>query len=52
MLVGVGFLAVLTATIAPFFVKADRSDETSAIMETLARLETDLAALRAQRETQ
>ena len=51
MLVGVGFLAVLTATIASFFVKADRSDETSTITATLARIEADLAALKTQLET-
>lgn len=52
MLVGVGFLAVLTATIASFFVKADRNDETSTITATLARIEADLAALKTQLEAQ
>ena len=50
MLIGVGFLAVLTATIASFFVKADRSDETSTITATLSRIEADLAAVKAQLE--
>ena len=52
MLVGVGFLAVLTATIASYFVKADRGDESATIAATLARIEADLAALRAQFEAQ
>ncbi|HEX4525731.1 MAG TPA: ion transporter [Gaiellaceae bacterium] len=52
MLVGVGFLAVLTATIASFFVKADRSDEHNTITATLARIEADLAALKTQLEAQ
>ena len=50
MLVGVGFVAVLTAAVASFFVKSDRSDETSTITATLARIEADLAALKAQLE--
>ena len=48
MLVGVGFLAVLTATIASRFVKEDRGSETAAITESLARIEADIAALKAQ----
>lgn len=50
MLVGIGFLAVPTATIASFFVKSDRSQETTAITDTLARIEADIAALKAQLE--
>jgi voltage-gated potassium channel len=50
MLVGVGFLAVLTATIASFFVKADRSDEHATIAAALARIEGDIAALKTQLE--
>ena len=50
MLVGVGFLAVLTATIASFFVKEDRSDEDNTITATLARIEADLAALKTRLE--
>jgi voltage-gated potassium channel len=48
MLVGVGFLAVLTATIASRFVKEDRSAESTAITDALARIEAELAALKAQ----
>jgi voltage-gated potassium channel len=46
MFVGVGFLAVLTATIASQFVKQERSDETAAITDALARIEADLAVLK------
>ena len=49
MLVGIGFLAVLTATVASRFVKANRADETSEILETLRRLEADVAELKARR---
>ncbi len=48
MLAGVAFLAVLTATIASYFVKSERSDETSAITDALARIEADIASLKAQ----
>jgi voltage-gated potassium channel len=48
MLVGIGFLAVLTATIASLFVKADRSEETTEILDTLRRIEADVAELKAQ----
>lgn len=52
MLVGIGFIAVLTATVASFFVKADRKDEQTTITEALARIEADLAELRARLEPQ
>ena len=48
MFVGIGFLAVLTATIASQFVKTDRADETSAVVASLARLEAELADLKRQ----
>jgi voltage-gated potassium channel len=44
MLVGIGFLSVLTATIASRFVKTDTSS--TAILETLRRLEDDVAELK------
>jgi len=47
MLVGIGFISVLTATIASIFVKSDRREETSEILETLRRLEADIAELKA-----
>jgi voltage-gated potassium channel len=48
MFVGIGFLAVLTAMIASQFVKTDRAAETSAITDSLARLEAELADLKRQ----
>jgi voltage-gated potassium channel len=48
MLVGVGFLAVLTATIASRFVKEDRGAETASITESLVRIEAEIAALNAR----
>src|SRR4051794_6235258 len=48
MLVGVGFVAVLTATIASIFVKQERNDETAAVTAALARIEAELAAVKAQ----
>ncbi len=38
MLVRIGFLAVLTATIASAFVESDRQDESGAILEALQRV--------------
>jgi hypothetical protein len=48
MLVGIGFLSVLTATIASHFVKSERGAETTEIMATLKRVEAELAELRRQ----
>lgn len=46
MLVGIGFLSVLTATVASYFVKADTgSDE---LLETVRRIEADVAELKAR----
>jgi voltage-gated potassium channel len=52
MLVGIGFLSVLTATIASRFVKTDRGDENEAIVAALMRVEAELAELRMQVSTQ
>jgi voltage-gated potassium channel len=52
MLVGVGFLAVLTATIASYFVKSDRGEEHASVTAALARIESDLAAVKARLEMQ
>lgn len=49
MFTGIGFLAVLTATISSRFVKSDRQDETSEILRLLRQLETDVADLKAAR---
>jgi voltage-gated potassium channel len=46
MFLGIGFLAVLTATVASQFVKSDRADETTEILEALRRLEADVAELK------
>jgi voltage-gated potassium channel len=47
MAVGIGFVSVLTATIASRFVKADTGDETTEIREALRRIEAELADLKA-----
>jgi len=46
MLFGIGFLSVLTTTIASRFIKTERGDETDAILAALARLESELAELK------
>jgi voltage-gated potassium channel len=46
MFLGIGFLAVFTATVASRFVKSDRADETTEILEALRRLEADVAELK------
>jgi voltage-gated potassium channel len=46
MLVGIGFLSVLTATVASYFVKSDRGGETEAILAALAELKDEVAGLR------
>ncbi len=46
MLFGIGFLSVLTATIASRFVKTERGDETGEILAALTRLEAELAELK------
>jgi voltage-gated potassium channel len=48
MLFGIGFLSVLTATIASRFVKTERGDETESILAALARVEGELADLKRQ----
>jgi voltage-gated potassium channel len=52
MLLGVGFLAVLTATVASHFVQVDQGDENEAILETLQRIEADVAQLKARLSAQ
>ena len=46
MLLGIGFLSVLTATVASYFVKSDRGDETEQILAALGRLESEVADLK------
>jgi voltage-gated potassium channel len=47
MFVGIGFLSLLTASIASRFVKQERSDEHVEMMEALRRIEADVAELKA-----
>ena len=46
MLFGIGFLSVLTATVASHFAKSDRGTETEAILAALAELRNEVAELR------
>jgi voltage-gated potassium channel len=48
MLMGIGFLAVLTATIASQFVKADQGDDNAEILRLLRQLEADVTDLKAR----
>jgi voltage-gated potassium channel len=48
MLLGVGFLAVLTATVASHFVQVDQAEGSDEILETLRRIEADVAELKAR----
>jgi voltage-gated potassium channel len=48
MLIGIGFISVLTATVASLFVKTDSDDDTKVILDTLRRIESDLAELKAR----
>jgi hypothetical protein len=46
MLVGIGFLAILTAAIASRFVKQERGEEHLEIMDALRQLQADVAELK------
>jgi len=48
MLFGIGFLSVLTATVASHFVEVDKSDETQEMLAALQRIETELAEVKAR----
>ena len=48
MLLGVGFLAVLTATVASHFVQVDQEQGSQEVLETLHRIEAELAEMKAQ----
>jgi hypothetical protein len=50
MLVGIGFVAVLTATVASQFVKSDRSEETERVLRELDEIRAELRQLRASLE--
>ncbi len=49
MLLGIGFLAVLTATVASHFVQVDQGDANQEVLETLKRIEADVAELKRMR---
>jgi voltage-gated potassium channel len=46
MLVGIGFISVLTATIATKFIQTDTSSDE--VLDALRRIETDVAELKAR----
>jgi voltage-gated potassium channel len=48
MFVGIGFLSLLTASIASRFVKEERGDEHTELMEALQRVEAEVAALKSR----
>jgi hypothetical protein len=48
MFTGIGFLAVLTATIASRSVKADQDDDNTEILRLLRQLEADVAELKSR----
>jgi hypothetical protein len=52
MFLGIGFLAVLTATVASHFVQVDQGEDSDRILDTLHRIEADVAELRAELATQ
>jgi voltage-gated potassium channel len=51
MFVGIGFLSVLTASIASVFVKSDRGSEYQELSDALGRIERELSELRRQLAT-
>jgi hypothetical protein len=48
MLLGIGFLAVLTATVASHFVQVDQEEGSQEMLEVLDRIEADVAELKAR----
>jgi voltage-gated potassium channel len=48
MFAGIGFLSVLTATVASHFVKTDSTPDNTELMDALGRIEADLADLKKQ----
>jgi hypothetical protein len=48
MFVGIGFLSLLTASIASRFVREERTDEHALVMKTLRQLQADVAELKAR----
>jgi voltage-gated potassium channel len=48
MFVGIGFLSLLTASIASRFVKQERGEEHVEVLEVLRRIEADVAELKSR----
>ena len=48
MFVGIGFLSLLTASIASRFVKEERGEEHLEVLEALRRIEAEVAKLKAR----
>jgi hypothetical protein len=48
MFVGIGFLSLLTASIASRFVREEGTEEHGEVMEALRQLQADVAELKAQ----
>jgi voltage-gated potassium channel len=48
MFVGIGFLSLLTASIASRFVRVDRGDEHAEVMDALRQLQADVAELKSR----
>jgi len=48
MFTGIGFLSLLTASIASRFVREERTDEHTEVMEVLRQLQADVAELKAR----
>jgi voltage-gated potassium channel len=48
MFVGIGFLSLLTAAVASRFVREERGDQHTELMETLGRLEADVREIKAK----
>lgn len=48
MFLGIGFLSLLTASIASRFVKEERGEERVEVMEALRRIEAEIAELKSR----
>lgn len=48
MFVGIGFLSLLTASVASRFIRDERSSEHTELLEVLRRVEADIAELKAR----
>jgi hypothetical protein len=48
MFVGIGFLSLLTAAVASRFVREERGEEQTELMERLGRIEADVQEIKAK----